>query len=160
MNLKILPYAFMAVTLLATFHLGSSVGISQETASAKTGRLLEATGVSYKKIDDGIWGVSYKGENRNEITVIVTAYQEYVIIFTQVASAEDLSLTPAIMKRLLEVNDEVDWAKVGLDEKGDLFVRIDLSIRTVDKDELLQCILQTADVTDIVAGIVERPGPD
>ena len=148
-----------ALLLLTSVHLTAGIAHAQESPFAKTARLLNETGVSYKKIDEGMWSVRYKGDNREEIDVIVAAYQEYVIIFTEVAASYEVSLTPDVMKRLLEVNDEVDWAKIGLNKEGDLFVRIDLSIRSIDKQELLDCLVQTATVTDLVAGIVKRSRP-
>jgi hypothetical protein len=41
-----------------------------------------------------------------------------------------------MMKKLLSLNDDFDRVKVGIDGDGDLFNRIDLSLRVVDAQEL------------------------
>jgi hypothetical protein len=41
-----------------------------------------------------------------------------------------------MMKKLLSLNDDFDRVKVGIDGDGDLFTRIDLSLRVVDTQEL------------------------
>ena len=49
-----------------------------------------------------------------------------------------------MMKKLLGLNEQLDRVKIGLDKEGDVFVRIDLSIRILDKQELKENLDQAA----------------
>jgi hypothetical protein len=109
---------------------------TDKAASAKVLQLLESTGLGYTKAQGSVWVVKYKGEQLAEFPVIIIYSQDMLILVSVVAEKKDYKLTPELMQKLLGLNDDLDRVKVGIDkDDGDLFVRIDLTLRVVDETE-------------------------
>jgi hypothetical protein len=72
------------------------------------------------------------------------------VLFALVAEKKDLKLTPEAMAKMLRLNSDLDRVKIGVDDDGDAFVRIDASIRILDTDEFKALIEQTAAAADEV----------
>ena len=60
-----------------------------------------------------------------------------------------------MLQKLLRLNEDLDRVKIGIDQSGDVFVRIDLSVRTVDAQELKENIKQLAAATDEVFAAIK-----
>ncbi|MBI1764456.1 MAG: YbjN domain-containing protein [Acidobacteria bacterium] len=109
---------------------------ADKAAQAKVVQLLEASGQAYAKAKEGVWVVKFKGNQLPEISV-VTIYSQGMLIFVSTAAEKaEIKTSPELLQKLLTLNDDLDRVKVGLDNKdGDIFVRIDLSLRVVDQQE-------------------------
>ena len=59
------------------------------------------------------------------------------------------------MGKLLKLNGELDRVKIGIDGEGDTFVRIDLSVRRMDEEEMKENIEQVAAATDVVYAAIK-----
>jgi hypothetical protein len=59
------------------------------------------------------------------------------------------------MATLLRLNAEIDYVKVGMDDDGDAFVRIDLNARGLDQQEMKDNIEQLAAAADVVYAAIK-----
>ena len=139
-------YTLLLPTMAAlAFVLTAPIsGWAQESPSAKAARLMNDSGFTYTKASDAVWTVQFEGKSLKNITVIASVGDNVMILFAVVAEKKNVKATPAMMKKLLGLNEELDRVKIGIDKEGDVFVRIDLSIRILDKQELKENLDQAA----------------
>ena len=125
--------------------------VQDKAAAAKVVQLLEGSGHSYTKAKDNVWVIKFKGNQREEIPVIIIYAENMLILVSVVAEKAEIKVSPDMMQKLLKLNDHLDRVKVGIDnEDDDVFVRIDLSLRVVDEQEFkanLEQISAAADET-------------
>jgi biopolymer transport protein ExbD len=57
--------------------------------------------------------------------------------------------------KVVRMNDQFDYVKVGIDKDGDLFVRTDLMLRNLDGQELKQQLQQVANAADEAYGQIK-----
>lgn len=110
--------------------------------------MLEESGYPYTKITDNVWTIPFEGKNLKKFDLIVTTNPDILILFVVVAKKKDFTVTPALMRTMLNLNDEFDRVKIGLDKDGNAFVRIDVSIRVQDKQELKDNLDQASAAAD------------
>ncbi len=128
---------------------------AQETNATKAARLLNESGHKFTKVSDAVWTVPFSGETQKNITVVASVSDEILVVFSVIAEKKSLNPTPELMQKLLQANSEYDYVKIGIDKDGDLFVRIDLTIRVMDKDELKMNLDQLAAVADAIHAAVK-----
>ncbi|QQS45653.1 MAG: YbjN domain-containing protein [Acidobacteriota bacterium] len=115
---------------------------------SKVLQLLEDTGHNYSKSSDDVWVVPYTGNNLKEFNVVTVLEQNLVVLVVILAEKDGVKYTPEMMTRVLRLNEEFDRVKIGVSESGNLFVRIDLSLRILDGQELKENIEQIAAAAD------------
>ena len=129
---------------------------ADKAALAKVVQMLEASTQTYAKAKDGVWVVKFKGNQLPEISVITIYSQNMLIFVSTVAEKADYKPTPELMQKLLNLNDDFDRVKVGIDsEDGDIFVRIDLTLRVVDQTEFNANLEQISAAVDEVYGAIK-----
>ena len=138
--------------LLITVAFGVTYG--QETPTAKAARLLNESKVKFTKIDDGIWTVPFEGKKLKDFNVVIAADKTYLLMFVTVSNQKTFRSDPELLRTLLTHNDTLDRVKIGIDERANVVVRIDLSIRLVDKQEFAESLDQTAAAADQVYGSI------
>ena len=127
-----------------------------KAALAKVVQLLEASGQAYAKAKDGVWVVKFKGNQLPEISVVTIYSQNMLIFVSTVAEKADYKPAPELLQKLLNLNDDFDRVKVGIDsEDGDIFVRIDLTLRVVDQTEFNANLDQISAAVDEVYGAIK-----
>src|SRR4029077_941210 len=94
------------------------------------------------------WSVDFDRKNIGKLKVIVSTGSDIVVTFAIIAKKAAIQKTPQLMEILLKANHDYDYAKIGLDKDGDMFVRIDDPLRLIDSNELKYAIAQVADVSD------------
>ncbi|MBK9314230.1 MAG: YbjN domain-containing protein [Acidobacteria bacterium] len=119
-----------------------------KTNRSRVLQLLEDSGHNYSKSSDDVWAVPYTGNNLKEFNVVAVLEQNLVVLVVIVANKEEVKFTPEMMTRVLRLNEEFDRVKIGVSESGNLFVRIDLSLRIIDGQELKENIEQIAAAAD------------
>ncbi len=67
--------------------------------------------------------------------LLIAQEGELGILGTVVQTKAKLSLSAELMTRLLQMNNEIEFAKVGLDSDGDLFIRAELRMNTLTEEE-------------------------
>jgi hypothetical protein len=148
--------ALLLAGLLLCFQGPSIAAQAQGKSSARVAGLLEDSGYAYTKAADSVWAIAFEGKSLSQFNVVASAHEEILVLFTVVAEKKNLKLTPELTQRLLQLNGELDRVKIGLDKDGDLFVRVDLSIRVLDTREMKENVEQVAAATDVVFSAV-RP---
>jgi hypothetical protein len=110
--------------------------------------MLKQTGYAYTTHNATTWSVDLNRKNIGKIRVILSTGSDIVVTFVIVAKQAAIQKTPQMMDALLTANNDYDYAKIGLDKDGDLFVRIDTLLRTIDAPALKGVIDQVANSSD------------
>jgi len=157
-----LPRAVLAfgLCLLVSLagHARADETAAPESSPAKITRLLEASGYNYKKApkSDSVWSVDYTGKSLPSYKVVIAVQGNLLVIFVTVARKRHLPMTNDFMLKLLRFNHSLDRVKVGIDDDGDLAVRTDLSVRTLDSEELKLNVDQVAASADAVYADIKQ----
>jgi hypothetical protein len=78
----------------------------------------------------------------------VTTEKGIVGAFVTVAYKNNMRMTAELIEKLLQINHDLDYIKVGIDEDGDVFGRIDTHLRIMDVEEMNDVIAQVSNTTD------------
>ena len=131
MNRMTKAYLQIACLVLAPFFLVAAVS-SQEPPDASMGKitgLVKASGRAYTKHDNGTLIVDTpKGK------LLVVAKGGFLLVtFAQVLPKAYLPVTDTVLLNLLRLNDTLNYSKVGIDQEGDLFVRVETRADLIDQ---------------------------
>ncbi|HEX7964479.1 MAG TPA: hypothetical protein VF651_02070 [Gammaproteobacteria bacterium] len=110
--------------------------------------LLHQSGYTYEKRAEGVWVVPQKGDSLGDFKVIVAQGEGLVVIFVIIAKKDQMDMGLGLATRMLSMNHEYDRVKVGTDDDGDAFVRLDASLRSMDATEMKEDIHQVAASAD------------
>ena len=134
------------------------VALSQPAGAQSMGMdaMLKQTGYGYTTHNATTWSIDLSRKNLGKVKVILSTGSNILVTFVIVAKKAAIQKTPQMMDALLTANHDYDYTKIGLDKDGDLFVRIDMPLRTVDSNELKEIIDQVANASDEVYAKVAR----
>ena len=133
--------AFIAALALMTVPCAA---VDESALSA----LLEGTKFHYTRLEAGLWTIPFEGHSLSSYNVFVTSNEGVVLVFVVVADHDSFEETPELVRALLRCNVDLDRIKVGIDDDGDVFARIDLTERILDARELSENIDQAAAAAD------------
>jgi hypothetical protein len=150
-----LAAASLSLVFLVCFQAQPFPAYAQDNPPATIARLLDQSGYSYTKAADGIWAIGFKGKALPEFSVVATTHQDIAVLFVILAKKSGFKAAPDLMQKLLKMNADLDRVKIGIDGEGDAFVRVDLSIRRLDLQELKTNIEQVAAAADVVYGAIK-----
>jgi hypothetical protein len=119
-----------------------------EASRGRVARLLDQSGYSFKKINEVVWTVPYTGKSLPDYQVILTVKDELAIIFVVVAKSADIRTDARMQRTALNLNHRFDRVKVGIDNDGDLFVRVDVTTSTLNLAEFKRNVEQVANASD------------
>jgi hypothetical protein len=146
--------AFFVVLLAGLFSL-SPAATRAQTPEQKVERLIKAAGFSYKTHSPNVWSVEFDrpplGKYRVILSVDSAKAPDLVVTFVTAARKAQITRTPKLDDTLLRANNEYDYVKIGFDDDGDLFVRADNSVRTMDGARMKEVIDQVANATKELA---------
>jgi hypothetical protein len=143
-----ISFALIVLLSLATPAQAQQQPKLDKASAAKIIQLLEDSGHNYGKAAENVWTIRYRGNHLSDFSIIVIGHENMLILVGVVAEKKDFNAAPEMMKKLLSLNDELDRVKVGIDEEGDLFNRIDLSLRVVDAQEFKANLEQISSAVD------------
>ncbi len=126
-----------------------------KASATKIAQLLEESGHSYGKASTNVWTVKFKGNNLEDVNVIVIGHDGMLIMVSVVAEKKDYKASPELLMKLLRLNDDYDRLKIGIDDDGDLFVRIDLTLRVVDAQEFKTNVEQVSAAADEIQAVIK-----
>lgn len=106
--------------------------------------------VRYPNPGQTVWASTRRSDARGEFKVVVTVKSGMLIVFVTVEQKARMRRTPELDQKLLKMNHDYDFVKIGIDDDDDAFVRIDSHLRLVDSAELDEMIAQVSRVTDTV----------
>jgi hypothetical protein len=141
-----------AVLIFAAWvWLASSPAEAQTPGAAAAGanveQMLKATGFSYKTHNAVTWSMEFDRKTIGKFRVIISNNEDIIVTFATITEKAKIRKTPQLMEALLSANHEYDYAKIGLDKDGDLFVRIDSPLRVTDSALLKSIIEQVANAS-------------
>ena len=144
-----------ALALLVALSIAA---FSQPAGAQSVGMdaMLKQTGYTYTTHNATTWSIDLTKKNLGKTKVILSTGSEILVTFVIVAKKAAIQKTPQMMEALLTANHDYDYTKIGLDKDGDMFVRIDMPLRSLDATELKSIIDQVANASDEVYAKVAR----
>ena len=143
------------VALAAALCLGVLAQVAAAQAMGMDAMLKE-TGYGYNTHNATTWSIDLNRKHLGKVRVILSTGSDILVTFVIVAKKAAIQKTPQMMDALLAANHDYDYTKIGLDKDGDMFVRIDMPLRTVDSAELKQIVDQVANASDEIYVKVSR----
>lgn len=124
--------------------------------TGKVERLLDGTGYKFVKRKPNVWSMAFAGKTLGKSVVVLTETPKLLVIFTIVGTSAATDKTPQLMQILLRANSTFDYVKIGFDQDGDLFVRLDAPVRGTDSRQLKTDLDQLMSASDELAGQVAK----
>ncbi|MFZ5806201.1 MAG: hypothetical protein ACOY3I_03195 [Verrucomicrobiota bacterium] len=115
----------------------------------------EKTGYQYEKISDHVWKFLFTGRHMLEIDVLAVWQGQLFIFGAIVVSQQMLNGDKKLSNELLLLNNNLDRVKIGFNQENMLFVRSDISVRTLDFQEFKDNMDQVAAATDYIYGLIK-----
>jgi len=103
---------------------------TQQATSGKVTRLLQQAGYSHRQTGPNTWVIDRPAGKKG--WVLVAAGQEFVVLGIIVAEKQNMRVSADLSFKLLKLNHDLNYVKVGFDSDDDLFARVELRIRSVD----------------------------
>lgn len=152
----LLVCALVGALAAAPAQGGGAPSTAQKSAIArKVATLLEEAGFKYRKVEDGLWVVSFKGQHSDSIEVVVQARNDMVLVLSTVQ--KKTAPSPALLRRFLEANYNANYSKLGIDEDSDL-----LSLTELPPDVTLEpfrkSVDEVASLADTAVGLLASDG--
>jgi hypothetical protein len=114
--------------------------------------LLEESGYKYAKTSDSTWKFEFKMTTVPSMEVYIV-YREYLLLaFVYIGDQKQLKLDADKLRTLLRYNDEIDVAKVALEEDGRVVYRVEAPLRTVDEEQFRYMLTQVSRGADGLIG--------
>src|SRR5438132_6232027 len=141
--------------LLVALWMGA---LSQPAGAQSMGMdaMLKQTGYGYTTHNATTWSIDLTRKNLGKVKVILSTGSDILVIFVIVAKKAAIQKTPQMMEALLTANHDYDYTKIGLDKDGDMFVRVDMPLQSVDANDLKQIVDHMANASDEVYAKVAR----
>jgi len=143
----------LAVLVALCLAAAAQVALAQ---SMGMDAMLKQTGYPYTTHNPTTWSIDLTRKNLGKVKVILSTGSDILVTFVIVAKKAKIQKTPQLMDTLLTANHDYDYTKIGLDKDGDMFVRVDMPLRTIDATELKSIIDQVANASDEVYAKVAR----
>lgn len=124
--------------------------------TTKTETLLKQSGYTFEKAGESLWITRVEGKHSKEIALIIAESEGMTILFSLIGEKQADKLTALQMRQLLKLTMALDKVKIGLDDDDNLMVRIDLSTRTMDAEELSAALDQLGAAADETHGILNK----
>jgi hypothetical protein len=146
-NRRAISSLFAFTLILASAQAQSPSAPAPSAGAAKMAVLLEKSGYTYTKISDGVWEIKFKGANVGQFPVRLALASDILVTLAKLADRKDLKLQPALLTKLLELNDSLDSIKLALSDEM-LYVRMDTHLRLLDSAELKYILDQISGATN------------
>lgn len=129
----------------------SSAAAAQQAKVAKRlAGLLEESGFKYRKADDALWVVSFRGQHLDPVDVLVQARADMVVLYA--TARKKPNPTAEQMRQLLQASYNANYSKLGIDDDGDLLALTELAT-DVSPSALRSAVDEVASLADTAAGL-------
>lgn len=81
---------------------------------------------------------------------------EMGVIGTVLQSKANLTLSPNLLLKLMQLNNELDFMKVGIDRDGDLFVRAEIHMSTLTAEEFMETVKDVALASNQIYALLKK----
>ena len=112
---------------------------------------LDRSGLKYRKVQDRFWFATCESKLVSNCQILMTATPTILVMGVVIRQKKDLSLTPELAAGLLHLNHNLERVKVGIDDDGDLFERVEVSVKGLDADEILADLKAVQDAIEPTA---------
>ena len=149
-RLAIATAATLACVISASGALQAQIVPAEE---ARVAALLAASkypSVRHTEPKQAVWSIARRTDARGEFKVVVTVQNGILIVFVTVAEKANIRRVPELDQKLLKLNHDYDFVKIGIDGDEDLSLRIDAHLRLVDSTEFDYMVAQVVRATDLV----------
>lgn len=147
-------FVFISI-FLVTINAQAQQKIKQPGGSLQ--KMLNESKHQYKKLTDSIYQITFAGDNIKEFDVTISQISDLFVISVDISEAMNLELKPEKYESLLKSNDAYDIVKIGLSEYNNhLYLRADIYSSIVNTAILKRIIAQVANVTEIIAGDLNK----
>jgi hypothetical protein len=123
--------------------------IEDQQAAAMVEQLLAKAGQKYQRLGVGVWAIRKNGPNFKFFQVVLSYRAGTLVTEVTVAKGHSVHVNDAALA-LLHLANRLDYAKVGIDTAGDVFVRNEARLKSLDADELTNNIDKIAAAADQV----------
>ncbi|MEW6210233.1 MAG: hypothetical protein AB1631_17840 [Acidobacteriota bacterium] len=147
------PLLFLMIALIS--NIAPAQTQNAQASAEKVATLLDKSGYSFRKTSNNLWVVSFTGKQIADVQVIITSAPDLLLAGVTIARKNRMRPTAEFFYKLLKLAHSYDLVKVGLDTDDDLFVRVELRMRTMDVDEFKSYIKQTAAAADEIYGQIK-----
>ena len=150
---NILKLVVLAIFFSSQNFALQATTLSQSTTvqtSAKVDQWLKQSGYKYTKAAETVWIIKSKGNALSEFETFVAVNENVVVIGVVMAKQKDLKMSEDVLFKLLKLNHDNDFVKIGIDGDNDLFVRLERKVRTLDLEELKSCYAEVVAASDNV----------
>jgi hypothetical protein len=148
----------LSLLILAVALCGPAVAAPPQEVASPTPEMqalmeqaLERSGLKYRKVQDRYWFAACDSKLVADCQILMTATPEILVMGVVVKHKKDLSLTPEVAATLLHLNHNLTRVKVGIDDDGDLFERVEVSVKGLDADEILDNLKLVEDAIEPTA---------
>ena len=142
-------FRWLTVALCASFIAVAATPLHAQEPK-RLEQMLKDTGYKVTTHNANTWSIEFERKRLGKFKVILSTGSDIVVTFAILAKKANINKTAKMMDALLTANHEYDYCKIGLDKDGDLFVRIDTQMRTIDSRELKSVIDQVANASEEV----------
>lgn len=150
----LLAAVLMAPAAVAAPPQGDATAPSPEV-QALMDQALQRSGLKYRKVKDRFWFGTCESKLVANCQILMTATPQMLVIGVVIKQKKDLSLTPDVLAGLLRLNHNLERVKVGIDDDGDLFERVEVTTRGLDADEILTDLKAVQDAIEPTAQVVQ-----
>jgi hypothetical protein len=151
---KKISLLLIMIALLSNISPAQTPSAGAQASAEKVAALLDKSGYSFRKASNNVWVVSFTGKQITDVQVIITTVPDLLLASVIVAKKRQMRPTAEFFYKLLKLAHTYDLIKVGLDTDDDLFVRVEVKLRTMDVDEFKAYVKQTAAAADEIYGEV------
>ena len=131
-----------STTAAAGPHLHAQASLGDELRAQSLLTDSKYTAVHVNNPKQAVWTIARHADPLGDFKVIVTIKDGMLITFVTVAEKAKIRRTPELDQRLLDMNHDYDYVKIGFDDDQDAYVRIDARLRIVDGREMHDIIEQ------------------
>jgi Putative bacterial sensory transduction regulator len=125
------------IACVAMAMVGAALGQAQ--CNTRVGDYLKQSGYSFTSAQNCKYWINQDTLSipRQELqgAILVADENDGLVIGAVVRLKASLELSTANLTRLLKLNHELDYLKVGIDKQGDLFVRAEIDARCIDAEQ-------------------------
>jgi hypothetical protein len=148
MKRKVTLISFVTLALIFCLHILPTTVCAEGEAISTVDKLLAQSGYSFAKKTSNVWTIDYTGKSLAKFKVIISTGPDLVVMFVTIAKKAEFPVNTELLYKLARINHSLDRIKAGLDDDGDIFVRIDLSDRILDIKEFKVNVDQLAAAAD------------
>jgi hypothetical protein len=140
----------LSISLLFTALTRGQAAQTPSTKSefaARVGTYLLKSPYEFKILSDKYWIINHKTGG----TILLAVEEDLMVMGVVVAKQGDYRVTAESMSDMLKLAHQLDFIKVGIDDDGDLFVRMERRGKTLEQKEFFDFV-ETVASASVKAG--------